>query len=118
MINTDHYIRWERVDSVAQTPTGLLAESHHEQLSIDLVRADVLRIKISRGKVFDDPPTFAVCIDPLASPVDFRIEQDDERVQLITAACTTSLWLNPFRIDVHRSDGSPVIETARDADGQ
>ncbi|HZL73842.1 MAG TPA: hypothetical protein VFB83_00580, partial [Propionibacteriaceae bacterium] len=89
MINTEHYIRWERVDSVSQTPTGLLAELHHERLSIDVVRADVLRIKISRGGVFDDSPTFAVCVDPLASPVGFRLEQDEERVQLITAACTT-----------------------------
>ncbi len=118
MINTDHYICWERVDSVRQTPTGILAELHHERLSIDVVRAEVLRIKISRGGVFDEPPTFAVCVDPLASPVDFHLEQDEERVRLITAACTTSLWLNPFHIDVHRSDGSPVIETAQDADGQ
>ncbi len=118
MINTDNYIRWERVDSVSQTATGILAELHREQLKIDVVRADVLRIKISRGGVFDESPTFAVCVDPLASPVDFRVEQDPERVQLITAACTASLWLDPFRIDVHRSDGSPVIETAQDADGR
>jgi len=118
MINTDHYIRWERVDSVTQTATGILAELHHEELSIDVVAADVLRIKISRGGVFDEPPTFAVCVDPLASHIDFRVEQNEQRVQLITAACTASLWLDPFRIDVHRSDGSPVIETAQDAEGR
>ena len=118
MINTDHHIRWHRVDSVSRTPTGILADLHHEQLRIDVVRADVLRIKISRGGVFDDPPTFAVCVDPLASPGDFRVEQDEERVQLITTGCIASLWLDPFRIDVHRSDGSPVIETAQDTDGR
>ena len=52
MINTDNYIRWERVDSVHQTATGILAELHREQLRIDVIRADVLRIKISRGGVF------------------------------------------------------------------
>jgi alpha-glucosidase len=118
MIQTDHYLRWERVDSVSQTPTGILAELHGEQLKIDVVRADVLRIKISRGGVFDESPTFAVCVDPLGSTVDFRVVQDKERVQLITSACTASLWLDPFRIDVYRSDGSPVIETAHDADGR
>ena len=56
MINTDHYIRWERVDSVTQTSTGIAAELHHEQLRIDVVPDDVLRIKISRGGVFDEPP--------------------------------------------------------------
>jgi alpha-glucosidase len=119
MINTDNYIRWERVDSVQQTATGILAELHRELLRIDVVRTDVLRIKISRGGVFDESPTFAVCVDPLASsPVEFRVEQGPERVQLITADCTASLWLDPFRIDVHRSDGSPVIETAQDPDGR
>ena len=118
MINTDHYIRCERVDSVTQTPTGILAELHGEQLRIDVVRPDVLRIKISRGGMFDEQPTFAVCVDPLASPIDFALEQDAERVQLITAACRASLWLDPFRIDVHRTDGSPVIETAQDEAGK
>jgi len=118
MIYTDNYYRWKRVEEVKQTPTGILAELHGEQLSIDVVRADLLRIKISRGGVFDESPTFAVCVDPLATPAHFRVEQDGERVQLITSACTASLWLDPFRIDVHRSDGSPVIETAQDSDGQ
>ena len=105
MIYTDNYYRWKRVEEVNQTPTGILAELHGEQLSIDVVRADVLRIKISRGGVFDESPTFAVCVDPLATPAHFRVEQDDERVQLITSACTASLWLDPFRLDVHRTDG-------------
>jgi alpha-glucosidase len=118
VISTDNYYRWKRVDSVNETPTGILADLHGEQLSIDVVRADVLRIKISRGGVFDETPTFAVCVDPLDSPGEFRIERNGECVQLITSACTASLWLDPFRIDVHRSDGSAVIETAQDADGQ
>jgi alpha-glucosidase len=117
MINTDNYLRWERVDSVIQTPTGILAELHGERLKIDVVRADVLRIKISRGGVFDDPPTYAVCVDPLAEPTVFGVEPGAGVVRLVTSACTASLWLEPFRIDVHRSDGSPVIETAQDAVG-
>ena len=118
MIYTDNYYRWKRVEEVNQTPTGILAELHGERLSIDVVRADLLRIKISRGGVFDESPTFAVCVDPLATPAHFRVEQDSERVQLITSACTASLWLEPFRIDVHRSDGSAVIESAQDSDEQ
>ena len=35
-----------------------------------------------------------------------------------TAACTVSLWLDPFRIDVHRADGTPVVETAADEEGR
>jgi alpha-glucosidase len=118
VIHTDNYFRWKRVDSAIQTPTGLLAELHGEQLKIDVVRPDVLRIKISRGGIFDDPPTFAVNVDPLSAPTTFHVEHGDEVLRLRTEACVASLWLDPFRIDVHRSDGSPVIETARDADGQ
>jgi alpha-glucosidase len=117
MIDTDNFLRWRRVDSVIETPTGILAELHGEKLTIDVVRADVLRIKISRGGVFDDSPTYAVCVDPLAGPAEFAVEPGDTVVRLITDACVASLWLDPFRIDVHRSDGSPVIETAQDADG-
>ena len=29
MIHTDNYIRFSRVDSVAETATGVLAELHH-----------------------------------------------------------------------------------------
>jgi alpha-glucosidase len=118
VITTDHYIRYTRVDSVAETATGVLAELHREQLRIDIVRPDVVRIKISRGRVFDETPTYAVCVDPLAEPVPFTVEHDHDRVRVITEACTVSLWLDPFRVDVHRSDGTPVIESAADADGQ
>ena len=72
MINTDHYIRFTRVDSVVDTATGVLADLHREQLRIDVVRSDVVRIKISRGGEFDETPTYAVCIDPLAEPAVHR----------------------------------------------
>ncbi len=114
MIETDHFIRFERVDAVNETATGLLADLHGEQLRIDVVRADLIRVKISRGGIFDESPTFAVCVDPLADPVGFTVEHDDERVRLVTSAVTVSLWLDPFRLDVHRADGSAVVETAAD----
>ena len=67
---TDHFIRFERVSSVEQTERGLLAQVHLEQLRIDLVRDDVVRIKLSRGGIFDEAPTHAVCVDPLGERVD------------------------------------------------
>src|SRR5437868_12058852 len=117
MPDTDGYLRFERVTSVAGTQRGLLAELHGERLRIDMVRADVVRIKISRGGGFDESPTFAVCVDPVSEDVDFTIERTDELVRLRTSALAFSLWLDPFRLDVHRADGSPVVETAADADG-
>ena len=66
MIETDNYRRFERVDNVEETATGLLGRTHGELMRVDLVREDVVRVKISRGGVFDEAPTHAVCVDPLA----------------------------------------------------
>ena len=117
-VAADHYVRFEKVTSVEETEGGLLANLHEEQLRIDLVRDDVVRVKISRGGVFDESPTFAVCVDPLSQGVEFRIERDNDVVRLRTSAAVVSLWLDPFRLDVNRPDGSPVVETARDTDGR
>ncbi len=118
VIDTDGYVRFTRVDSVTDQASGLLAGLHGEQLRVDVVAADVVRVKISRGGVFDEAPTFAVCVDPLASRTDFTTDYGDDVVRLRTSAMVVTLWLDPFRIDVHRLDGSVVVETASDDDGR
>ena len=118
MIPTDHYIAFERVDSVIGTSSGLLAQLHREHLKIDIISHDLVRIKISRGGVFDESPTFAVCVDPLESSAPFTIEHLADRTLLITESMTVTLWVDPFRIDVHRADGTAVIETAQDQQGR
>jgi alpha-glucosidase len=115
---TDHYIRFERVTSVAPSDHGLVAELHGEQLRAEVVAPDVVRLKISRGGHFDETPTFALCVDPLAEPVDFEVSVDEDRAVLRTAELLVSVWLDPFRIDVHRTDGTPVLESAADDDGR
>jgi alpha-glucosidase len=117
-IETGHYLRFERVDSVEQIDRGLLASLHGERLRVEVVRDDVVRLKISRGGAFDEAPTFALCVDPLSEPVAFDVERDEDVVRLRTAALVVSLGLDPFRLDVHRPDGSPVVETAADGDGR
>ena len=118
MQHTEHYLRFERVTAVQPTDRGLIAEVHGELLRVDVVRADVVRVAISRGGVFDDAPTFAVCVDPLALDVPFEVHQDDDVVRVRTADLVVSVWLDPFRLDVHRTDGSSVAQTAQDADGR
>ncbi|MGO9959525.1 MAG: TIM-barrel domain-containing protein [Solirubrobacteraceae bacterium] len=111
-------IRFERVSDVQETGRGLRATLHGEMLRLELVRDDVVRIKISRGGVFDEQPTFAVCVDPLAHEVDCAVERGDGVVRLRTSVLVASLWLEPFRLDVHRADGSVVVEAVRDASGR
>ena len=118
MIETDTYRRFERVESVEETPHGVLASVHGERLRLDVIRADTVRVKISRGGVFDEEPTFAVCVDPLSEATPFTMERDDEAVRVRTADLVVTLWLDPFRLDVHRTDGTAVVETAQDSEGR
>ena len=111
-------MRFVRVDSVADNARGLSAELHGERLRIDVVRDDVVRVKISRGGTFDESPTYALCVDPLSEHVEFTVQRADGVVRLRTSALVVALWLDPFRLDVHRTDGSPVVETAPDAEGR
>jgi alpha-glucosidase len=117
---TDHYLRFERVGVVQETAAGIRADLGGEQLRVDVVRDDVLRLKISRGGAFDESPTYAVCVDPLADVPPFTVERADNPavVRLSTKALVLTLGLDPFRIDVHRSDGSVVVETAVDDRGR
>ena len=117
MIDTSNFIRFERVDSVELTQHGLVARLHGEQLRIDLIDDDIVRLKVSRGGTFDESPTFAVCVEPLADRVEFAVDQSVEVVRLQTSAMIVSLWLDPFRLDVHRTDGTPVVESAPDLAG-
>jgi len=118
MIDTDRYVRFERVDDVQETPRGLRAGLHGESLRVEPVRPGVLRVQMSRGGRFDDKPTWGVCADPFAEPVPFTVERSGGVVRLRTAELVASLWLDPFALDVHRPDGSPVAVTARDAEGR
>ena len=117
VIDTNTYLRFERISTVAQTDRGLLAELHGERLRIDVVRADIVRFKMSRGGVFDESPTQAVFVDPLTGTADFTVERDPNVVTLRTSALAVTVGLEPFRLDVHRTDGTVVIESAADADG-
>ena len=117
-MRTDHFIRFERVESVERTERGLLGRLHGELLRVEPVADDVVRIQLSRGGAFDDPPTYAVCVDPFERVVEWSAEPGEDAWRVRTASLVVTLWLDPFRIDVHRTDGSAVLESALDADGR
>ena len=103
MIDTSGYRRFERVDHVEETDRGLLATLHGERLRIDVVRADVVRFKISRGGAFDETPTFAVTGDPIAREIEFAYAETGEAARITTDAIAVTVGRDPFRIDVHRA---------------
>lgn len=99
-------IAYTKIGGVTATDRGLEATVDGERLRIEPVREDVVRIKLSRGGAFDDTPTFAVIADGTAA---FTVEGNTLR----TSALTVTLREDPFGIDIHRADGSPVLETTR-----
>ena len=86
-----------------------------ERLRVDVLRADVLRLKISRNGIFDEQPTCAVVeggTAALGGGAEFSVEETDAAVRVVTAAMTLSIGKSPFRLDAHRADGSVIFETA------
>lgn len=120
MIGTDRYLRLERAESLQETETGLEAQLGGERLRVDVVRADVLRLAVSQAGRFEESPSHAVCVDPLSQVPSFRVERAEQAgtVRLYTDAVVLTVELDPFRIDLHRVDGSPVVETATDDQGR
>lgn len=124
MINTEKYLKFTKVDSVVSTDRGLLAELHGEHLRIDVLASDVIRSKISRGGIFDEAPSAALAPAVAAThalpenPVPFEFNLSETEATITTADLRVVVGLNPFFVDVWRIDGTPVIETARDAQGR
>ncbi len=117
-METSHYLHFDRVNAVRRSARGITADLAGESVSVDIVRADVVRLAVSRAGRFEERPTAAVCVDPLATPVDFTVTIDADLAVIATSAMTVAVGLDPFRIDIKRSDGSAVATTARDRDGR
>ncbi|MEI7772260.1 MAG: glycoside hydrolase family 31 protein [Chloroflexales bacterium] len=116
-IDTTYFTRLERVTGVARIARGILAEVDHELLRVEVIRDDIVRIKISRGGRFDEDPTFAVCADLTSLTSAFSVEEDAQAVRVRTPQMAVTIARSPFRIDAHRADGSVIVETELDRDG-
>lgn len=112
MASYDNYVRYTRLHSVRETPTGIIGELHGEFFRIDVIRDDVVRFKISRGGTFDETPTYAVSADLSELAVDFTTEVSEKQVIVTTSSLVTTIGCDPFCLDVRRADGSVVFETA------
>ncbi len=101
---------------VEKTAHGLLLGVGEEKFRVDVLRPDLLRLKISQAGQFDESPTFATSFRmPDAPPFEVidgesDITIDTGRVRLVISKC-------PFALDAYRSDGSVIFEDYRDEDG-
>src|SRR5919202_1082238 len=117
LIDARYFTPFARVAQVTRTQRGILAEVDGELLRIDVIRDDIVRLKISRGRSFDEAPSFAVCADLDAVATAFTIDEGDGAVRVRTSRMVVTLSHDPFRLDAHRADGSAIFETHQDRDG-
>jgi alpha-glucosidase len=120
-MNTKYFEPLNGITAVRQTDRGMELEldpRHRELIRIDVVRDDVLRLKISRDRSFDEMPTFAVCADLESQTPGFTVEDNDEFARLRTAAMALTIYKNPFLIEAHRADGIMILCSSRDENGQ
>ncbi len=96
---------------------GALFELGDERLRIEVVRADLLRIAVSRGGRFDERPTFATAF-ALPPPAAFDLRESASSVVLETDAMRLSVEKDELHFLAERSDGTTIFESARDVTGR
>jgi len=121
-------IHFTSVTSFERTETGILAQLDAEQIRIDVIKPDLMRVAISRGGKFDENPTFALAIDPLATEsnapaggagrTDFVVTEANDKIHVTTEAMTFEIVKQPFALNAYRSDGSAIFASAHSRDGQ
>ena len=116
-MNTQYFHCFTQVVAVARIARGLELEVDpdlREHLRVEVLRDDVIRLKMSRRQHFDDTPTFAVCADLDAARADFNVEETDGHVNVRTAKMTLTVFKHPFRVEAHRADGSVIFRSHED----
>jgi alpha-glucosidase len=83
-----------------------------ERFQVEFLRDDTIRLRISRGGVFEEEPTHAVCADLSAAGVLVRWQEGGDVVSLATPKAVVTVRLSPFDVSVHRADGSVVMDGA------
>ncbi len=115
-IDTKHFLPLGAVRAVERTPQGILLAVGEERFRVDVLRADLLRLKISQAKFFDEEPTFAVVHGP-AGAVPFDLRQEDDAITLQTQQLRLIIRREAFHLSCYRTDGTVIFEDAVGDDG-
>ena len=117
-MNFDDFKRFDRLGPVTKTKNGVVAALGDEQMQIDFVFDNAVRIRISRGGVFDEKPTFALISElNLLGRINFKVKEAEGVTTVTADRLKIRLTHEPFSIDVYRGDGSVVFESAKDEAG-
>lgn len=88
-----------------------------EAFEVDVLRDDVVRLRVSRDGAFDDAPTAAVCADLAGPRPPVGVELGDATAVVRAGGLVVTVGLAPWTVEVHRPDGSPVLRSRPAADG-
>ncbi|MEF3274650.1 MAG: glycoside hydrolase family 31 protein [Chloroflexus sp.] len=118
LTDTRYFTPLTRLGTVQLIERGVLAALDHEWLRVEFIRDDIVRLKVSRGGVFDEHPTYAVCVDLAGAPIpSFSVSETDTAITLRSARLEVIIGRNPFTLTARRADGSLVFATAAGHDG-
>ena len=116
-INPKYHVGLGAVTALERNERGLLLSMAEEQFRVEVIRADLLRLKISRAGKFDESPTFAAAFS-MPAIVPFQVHEDAEVITLQTSRLKLVIWRAAFGLAVYRTDGSLVFEDAAGPDGR
>ena len=106
VIDTDHYIRFERVDAVEETARGLLAGSTASNCASTSSPTTSCASRSAAAGRSTRRRRSRSASTRWPMPSSSRSSATTSVVRLRTSALVVSLWLDPFRLDVHRTDGT------------
>ncbi len=117
-----YFLRTQAAGGLVRRGNGieLALEPGEDRLRVEVLRADILRLKISQGGRFDEQPTVAVpdgAPATLGGQAEFNVLDTPEAVRVVTPELVLTIGKAPFRLDAHRTDGSTIFESVADADG-
>jgi alpha-glucosidase len=116
-IDPKYHVGLGAVTALETTERGLLLSVGEEKFRVEVIRPDVLRLKISRSGKFDEAPTFAAAFSMPAS-VPFQVTEAADVITLETSRLKLVIWRAAFGLAAYRTDGSPVFEDASGPDGR
>ena len=104
------------VRSLEKTEHGILLDVGEEKFRADVLRPDLLRLKISQAGSFDEDPTFATHFKVSGAPP-FRVIDGADSITLDAGRLRLVISKRPFGLTAYRADGSAIFEDACDEAG-
>src|SRR5687768_3601856 len=112
-----HHLGLGALVRVTTNERGIELDATEGRLRIDVVRVDLIRIKVAVAGAFDEAPTFASVFTP-PEPTPFELREDAKSVTLVTAGLYVVVRRRDLHLNAYRADGSPIFESARHENGR